>query len=52
MILAAVRLALGLKPGDRIAFVVEGWTAPIWKAKPRLDEGLAWERTQLRTMRD
>jgi AbrB family looped-hinge helix DNA binding protein len=49
---AAVRRALGLRAGDRVAFTVKGRTATIAKAKPGLDENLAWRLTQARAMRD
>lgn len=47
-----VRRALKLKAGDRIAFSVKGRTVTVTRAKPRVDENLAWRLTQARAMQD
>ena len=48
----SVRRALGLKAGDRVSFDIKGRTVTITKAKPGLDEDLAWRLTQAHAMRD
>lgn len=49
---AAVRRALGLKAGDRVAFAIKGRKVTIVKAKPGLSEDLAWRLTRVRSMGD
>jgi AbrB family looped-hinge helix DNA binding protein len=49
---ASVRRALGLKAGDRVSFAIKGRTVTIAKAKPGMDENLAWRLTQAHAMRD
>jgi len=49
---AAVRRALGLKAGDRVAFAIKGRWVTIAKAKPGLSEDLAWRLTRARSMGD
>ena len=49
---ASVRHALGLKAGDRVAFAIKGRRVTITKAKPGVDEDLAWRLTQAHAMRD
>jgi AbrB family looped-hinge helix DNA binding protein len=48
----SVRRALGLKAGDRVSFAIKGRTVTITKAKPGMDENLAWRLTQAHAMRD
>ena len=49
---AAVRRALGLKAGDRVAFAIKGRKVTIVKAEPGLSEDLAWRLTRARSMGD
>ncbi|HUL08381.1 MAG TPA: type II toxin-antitoxin system PrlF family antitoxin [Candidatus Acidoferrum sp.] len=49
---AGVRRVLGLKAGDRVSFAIKGRTVTITKAKPGMDEALAWRLTQAHAMRD
>jgi AbrB family looped-hinge helix DNA binding protein len=49
---SAVRRALKLKAGDRIAFMIKGRTVTVTRAKPGIDENLAWRLTQARAMQD
>jgi AbrB family looped-hinge helix DNA binding protein len=49
---AAVRRALGLKAGDRVAFAITGKTVTIARARPGLRENLAWRLTRARSMGD
>ena len=47
-----VRRALGLRAGDQVEFSVEGGTATLRKAAPRLPEDLAFRLIQTHAMRD
>lgn len=49
---SAVRRALDLKAGDRVVFAIKGRTALITKAKPRLDDDVAFRLAQAHAMRD
>jgi antitoxin PrlF len=49
---SAVRRALKLKAGDRIAFTVKGRSVTVSRVKPSLDDDLAWRLTRARAMQD
>jgi bifunctional DNA-binding transcriptional regulator/antitoxin component of YhaV-PrlF toxin-antitoxin module len=47
-----LRRALGIKAGDYVEFTVEGGTATLRKAEPRLSDDLAFRLVQAHAMRD
>jgi AbrB family looped-hinge helix DNA binding protein len=47
-----VRRALDLEAGDRVEFQVEGNTARLRKAEPRLSDDLVFRLVQAHAMRD
>ncbi len=49
---AAVRRVLGLEAGDRVEFSIKGKSVAIRKAKPRIDDDLAFRLAQSHAMRE